>query len=466
MTSTKTSTDVIRAGVYERVSTKDQSAARQSYENGRAIDERGWALAATYDADCGKSASRHARHGGRGDHARLLADVAAGRLDVVVLHEVSRADRRTTRWSALLDSCQDRGILIHITSKRRTYDPREWDDRESLLRQGITAEGETETLSMRVKSGKDEGMREGRPQGSVAYGVRRVWDGSKSKHNWLRDEPDPETAPVVRRIVAEAAAGRPLEHIARDLTAEGIPTPGKATAWHGSTVASIARNPVYVAAGVVAEAQSLAARARLARSRRAGERPARQVHRYSNCLACSVCGAPVAGFTDSAGRGRYRCKAGCVSIASTEMDTWIDACAIDRLSRPDLVSLFAQPGDSAAAAAARSEADQLRADLAQWLAVLDTPAEYAAKKAQLQPRIAAAERRAADAEVPSVLAGLPDQDREIVAQRWAALETAARREAVKALAPRAILRPGSRGGRGAGRVSTPVDQRVDLWPDD
>jgi DNA invertase Pin-like site-specific DNA recombinase len=475
MTTTATSTDTIRAGVYERVSTKDQSAARQSYENGQAVDERGWHLAATYDADCGKSASRHARHQGRGDHARLLADVTAGALDVVVLHEVSRADRRTTRWSALLDSCQDRGTLIHITSKRRTYDPRDWDDREALLRQGIAAEGETEVLSMRITSGKAEGRRAGRPQGSIAYGVHRLRDAEKTRHAWLADEPDPETGPVVARIIREVAAGRGYAEIARGLDADGVPTPGGAARWHGTTITQIAGNPAYVAARVVTEGESLAARARLARTARTGrgkgERPTAQRHRYSGCLACSVCGGPVRGYA-AAGGARYRCVRGCVSIPTAEVDLFIDTQAIERLTKPDLLPLATET-ETVAALAYRAEAARLRDVLAGYRsdAITEriTRESFAEIEAGYSGRIAEAEAAAQRAEQPSALAGLPDQDREIVAGRWAAVTVQARKDALRALAPGAQLRPGKRGhaSGGAGRHGggVPVEERVKLWPE-
>jgi site-specific DNA recombinase len=469
---TTTSADVIRAAVYERVSTKDQSLARQQHENREAAARRGWSVT-QYQGEK-LSASGLGRHcgGQREEWARLLRDLDEGRIDVLVLNEPSRGDRRLTGWSALLDLCQARGVLIHIASEDYTYDPRRDRDWEELAQAGLRSAAEVRKLRKRVQSGKDEGMRQGRPQGSVAYGVRRVWDHAKSRHAWLRDEPDPETAPVVRRIVAEVAAGRPFTHIARDLDADGVPTETGAPAWHITTVRGIAANDVYVSAGVVTEAEHLAARARLARSKRTGERPARQLHRFGGCLRCAVCGQAAPGVTRDGGP-RYRCPAGHVSIRTAEADAWIDALAVERLSRPDLLPLFAEP-DNGTAAAAWAEAARHRQALA------DAAASYAAGRlplaalealtTDLEARAVAEEQRARDAETPTALTGLPDRDRAVVAERWATLTTSARKAALRALAPDAELRPGTRGhaagGSGRHGGGTPVSERVVLWPGD
>lgn len=468
---TRTDTRTLRAGAYERVSTKDQSAARQSTENRQAIESHGWQLARTYDQDSGKSASRYARNAGRPDHAAALADITSGALDILVTHEVSRTDRRTTRWSALLDACMAAGVLIHVTSKRRTYDPREWEDRETLLRAGIAAEGESEILSARILSGKAEGARQGRPQGSIAYGIQRRRDPLKTRHAWLADEPHPQTAPVVARIAGEVAAGRPYVAIAADLTAAGVACPGRATAWHGTTVASIAGNDVYVAAGIVAGETSAAIKARQARERAAYRegrqgRPGRQTHRYSGALQCAACGHPIVGYTDPAGRRRYRCKAirghggGCVSIDGAALDTYVDAWAIARLSRPDLVDLVGQATDGAAAHSYRAQAAALQAELDEWAGAGISARAYAIRERETLPRIAALQRKAEQAETPAALAGLPGTDPAMVAARWHALETSARRRALAALAPLAMLSAGRRG-----HPCSPAD-RVNMTPEE
>ena len=459
-----TAADVVRAARYERVSSRDQSAARQARENQAACEVRGWA-SAVYE-DPGLSASRFAGTKGganRGDYVRLLAAIVAGQVDVLVLHETSRADRQLTGWSGLLDACRAAGALIYVTSEDQVYDPRVPRDWKDLATSGIDSAMESEKISMRVTSGKAAGRAAGRPQGSIAYGIRRVRDPEKTRRAWLRDEPHPVTGPIAARIIRAVGAGYDYTGIARELAAEGVPWPSagrkrQGKGWHAETIRAIARNPVYAAAGVVTEAESLAARARVGDAARKGERPARQQFRYA--LACGKCGGTVRGRTEN-GTGYYVCKQGCAKCPAALADPWIDALAIARLSRPDAIGLVRR-GDDDAAAAARTEAAGYRQRMAEaagsYAAGRLTLAMAEAIAAELGPKAEAADKRAADAQTPHALTGLPDGDPAVVADRWESLTIAARKAALRELAPDAVLMPTTKGH------PAPIEERVILWP--
>jgi hypothetical protein len=149
---------------------------------------------------------------------------------------------------------------------------------------------------------------------------------------------------------------------------------------------------------------------------------------------------------------------------------FIDAQAVERLTQPDLLPLAAET-ESEAALAHRAEAARLRGELDRYQdeAIAAGVAPSPRVEAGLSAKIAEAEAAAQRAEQPSVLAGLPDEDRQVVAERWAALTIAARKAALRVLAPRAELRPGKRGhgSSGTGRHSggVPVEDRVVLWLD-
>ena len=375
--------------------------------------------------------------------------------------EASRGDRQLAGWATLLDTCRRHGVLIHITSESYTYDVTKARDWKALAEAGISSAMESETLSLRIRSGKDAGMAAGRPQGSIAYGIHRVRDPEKSKRAFLRDEPDPVTGPVVARIIREVAKGTGYSSIAEALNADGIPAP-KARKWNHTSVTRIASNPVYASAGVVTEAVSLAARGRLTDTARRGERAGRQMFRYSSALSCGACGALVRGMTRD-GTGRYQCPAGHVSIVAAEADTWIDLLCIERLGRPDLIGLVRE-GDSEAAAVARAEAARHRAKIAGATASYNadriTLESLEAITASSGAKAKAADRRAVDAEIPSALAGLPGGDTAIVRARWHALTVPARKAALRLLAPGAVALP-TRRGRPA-----PIWERVVLWPED
>jgi site-specific DNA recombinase len=469
MTATIATGDTIRAAMYARVSTTDQNLARQYEANLDAATRAGWTV--TEYEDPGLSASRFAgRKGGanREDWSRLLADLAAGLIDVLVLWEPSRGDRHLTTWSALLDACRRTGTLIHVTSHGRTYDPAQARDWRSLAEDGVDSAYESERLSMRIKAGKEYWASQGHPvSGAAPYGVHRVNDPDKTRNRWVRDEPDPQTGPVAARIIRDVAAGVGYKALGRALDTEQVATPGKSASWDHRTIVKIAAHPVTAAvlvdAGMVDEATALKARERVARTKGTGrgkaERPSAQVYRYSSCLACETCGQPVRG-TVKGGGTMYRCAAGHVSIPVGQVDAYVDWLAINRLARPSLVGLFRQ-GDNRAADEARTEAARLQAELDEWVRAGISARAYAIKEADLLPKIAAAEQRAREAETPPALAGLPDTDLDVVAARWEALTVSARKAALRAIAPRAILRHGK---RGTGR--TPVEERVVLWPDE
>lgn len=83
--TTTTSADVIRAAVYERVSTKDQSLARQQHENREAATRYGWSVTQYQGEKLSASGlGRHSRQ--REEWARLLRDLDGGRIDVLVLN--------------------------------------------------------------------------------------------------------------------------------------------------------------------------------------------------------------------------------------------------------------------------------------------------------------------------------------------------------------------------------------------
>lgn len=472
--TTTTTTDTVRAASYLRVSSKLQSIDRQREENTAAAGRKGWDLTEYSDK---VKASRFGRQAARENWGALLSALDTGQVDVLILNEPSRGDRKLTQWSMLLDACRDRGVLIHVTSDDYTYDvriPRDW---EHLANAGVASAAEVNKLSMRIKSGKAEAVREGRPQG-LPYGVQRFYDPAKRKHNFLRDEPHPETGPVARRIVGQVAAGVAYSHIVAVLNRENVPPPSaarkvKAAQWNAGTVRRIAETSEYLASvGVVDEQTSLAARRRAREGKRTGERAGRQVYRYSSALACGVCGNPVDGVHKRwKGKGehksedqgaRYVCKRGHLSVLTEAVDAWIDELCVERLSRPDLIGLVRQTGNHKAEQY-RAEAERHRQKIRDAVDSYNHDrigiGELEDVRAFRKPKIEAAEKQARDAETPSALAGLPDEDRAVVRARWKSLTVSARKAAVRILAPDAVIRPAGRGRQ------VPIDERVILWPE-
>ena len=487
-------TDTIRAGLYQRVSRLTSAAARddersieqQNDGNRLACERRRWTIAAEY-ADEGLSASRFASAKGgsnRKDFRNALADVKAGKIDVLVMWESSRGSRELENWAGLLNACRAARVLIHVTSHDRTYDLSVGRDWRSLAEDGVDSAYESEKLSVRVKRGKADGRAAGRPQQAPPYGVKRYWDNSKRRFAWDHDEPDPQTGPVVAAIIRAVAAGYGYQAIAHALNgvrpdvpdgeqdpAEGIlpgelkaavPVPSpKGTLWTRTAVTSVAAREVYATLGIVDEAESLKARERLTDTRRKGERPHAARYRYSNVMKCSKCDGPVRG-TERKGVALYGCRnGGHVYINAEVADQFIDAVAIERLSRPNAIDLFNRT-DNEAVLAARTEAARWRQKIADATTSYNEDRlgieQLEAITKSLRPKAEAADKRAQEASVPSPLAGLPG-DSDAVAERWAALTLPARKAAARALMPDICLLPAD------AHQAAPAYKRIDPWPE-
>ena len=123
---------------------------------------------------------------------------------------------------------------------------------------------------------------------------------------------------------------------------------------------NIAKNPVYVSANVVTQAESTAARARITetkgRGKGSGERPTAAKYRYSLVMKCGVCGGPVGGIPRA--HGRYMCVAGKHPDGTIEYgaawvdmkaaDEWIDHLAIEWLTQPAALALLDSTDDTGA----------------------------------------------------------------------------------------------------------------------
>jgi DNA invertase Pin-like site-specific DNA recombinase len=459
--TTSTLTRVNTGFLYQRVSSSEQDTARQHAENRQAAAELGLIPREYCDDGIGASSRSHGKLAGanRPDWRAMMADImTAIPGDTLIVHDVSRADRQAEFFLRLLAECRRHAVLVHVTGEHETYDPGKANHWRTLATAGVAAESESLVKGDQIRSGKAYWRSQGHPAGRFTYGIHRVKDDTKSRNSWVRDEPDPATAPTVKRIVLAVGKAEQYHAIARALDADGIPTPRGGKNWNASTVVKIAGNADYVRAGIVTQEEHAAAAAVIARTRGTGRGSGAkaQQHRYSGVLHCHRCGKPCRGSK----RDGYRCPDGHTSIPAADVDAYLDAFAIARLSRDDALPLFSSAGDPGAVLAARQEAAALQANLD---AFLDddgiTPAEYKRKKAGLQPRIDTALRRAQEASIPSALSGLADADRAVVAARWHSLTVQARRAAMIAMCPRALLGPGTRDGM------TPVEQRVTLLPD-
>jgi site-specific DNA recombinase len=221
-----------RAAVYTRVSTDDQaregfSLDEQEYRALQLIArEDDWQHVGTYSDPGHSGADRE-----RPDLRRLLADVAAGNVDVVIVAALDRLSRDAGHLRELLLTFDAAGVRVIASGQALDR-----DTPEGILQTGILAEFaefERRKIKARTKAGiASRARNSGKPWGTPAYGFRRTAEG-----DW---EADPVEAAIYRRIFTmRTEQGMAKAAIARQLTREGVPTRHGAMAWSPVVVGRI-----------------------------------------------------------------------------------------------------------------------------------------------------------------------------------------------------------------------------------
>lgn len=148
--------------------------------------------------------------------------------DAVIWSHVDRAVRSVAHMEDLITWGTESGRTL-IFAMRESGHPlvvppaAEASVVQRCLALAYDAEREARTLSDRLSSSHAHMRSNGRYGGGlVPFGFRKAPHPSGS--GWCLT-PDPETAPLVRRIVAEVHAGRSLISIARELNEHGVPVP-------------------------------------------------------------------------------------------------------------------------------------------------------------------------------------------------------------------------------------------------
>ena len=173
-----------QAVVYVRQSTLQQVRGnRESSTRQYALADRakalGWPAGAvqTIDEDQGRSGS-HADH--RHGFKKLLAEIAAGQVGVVLALEASRLARSSVDWHRLVEICVVTKTLL--ADESTVYDPRDPNDRLLLGVKGTLSEAELMTIRCRLHDGRWSKARRGELAQSLPIGLIRTEAGAVVKH--------------------------------------------------------------------------------------------------------------------------------------------------------------------------------------------------------------------------------------------------------------------------------------------
>lgn len=235
------SSATLRAAVYTRVSTLEQGERGYSLE-AQAADCRKLAaelsaeIVGTYsDQDSGASWDLPGLNG--------MLDAAKRReFDVLLCYDPDRLARRMAKQLVLEEELQRSGISIRYVTLRIGESAE-----DQLLKNVRSSIGEYERSKIALRTSRGRRAKAERGQivgnGWAPYGYRFARDESGRIVSF---EPDPETAPTVRRIFADLRVIS-MGQLCAQLNAEGVPTYfGARHGWGSGTIVGIIENPVYL----------------------------------------------------------------------------------------------------------------------------------------------------------------------------------------------------------------------------
>ena len=168
---------------------------------------------------------------------RMIDDALAGKIDLIVTKSVSRFARNTVDSLTTVRKLKEKGVEVYF-EKENIYT---LDSKGELLITIMSslAQEESRSISENVTWGQRKRFADGKV--SMPYkqflGYRKGADGLP--------EIVPEEAEIVRRIYRLFMSGKSVGAIAKQLIAEGIPTPAGKTNWQGTTITSILTNEKY-----------------------------------------------------------------------------------------------------------------------------------------------------------------------------------------------------------------------------
>lgn len=443
---------------------REKSPAEQHGDNKKAADSNGWRLGEPYK-DIG-SASRYAKKA-RAGFDQLISDLEKDRFGagVLIMWESSRGSRRMSEVVRLVELCEERGVLIHITVDRKTYNPAMPRDRKDLLTDGIDAEHESAKTSGRAKRARAADAADGRPNGPANFGYQRVFDPATGKlDKQLRH---PEEAPVIEELFDRLHKGHSLRSIALDFEARGIRSrqrydsegePIERIAFSQQHLRSFALNRAYVGEreheegrrgrrrvgevkyfpamwpALVSREKFFAVQARLTDPARVTIRPGRAKHPLSLIAVCDVCDGPMAAKRVTAPNPIYICNnGGHVSVPYGELNDYVEAEILAYLSRKDNLARLAA-SDYAEVEQARATVAELQGELRQLAARVgrgELGQDFAAMvEPGIQARLKSAQATETRLSTPTALSGFvgPDGD---VGAAWNGAPISARREVAR-----------------------------------
>src|SRR5215207_2284967 len=239
-----------RCVIYARVSSEGQaenhSLPTQIERCTAHAQAKGWTVVAV-EREQHSAADLHGREGLQ----RALTLIEQGGADVLLSYATDRLSREQMHVGVILDRVLRAGGSLQFV----TEDFENSATGKFLLQvRTFAAELEREKIAERTARGRAARTASGKylPGQKAPYGFR--WAPDTDRHGKLLKAQlieDPETAPFVRRIFRDIAAGGSARMMAIRLNREGVSTPTqRGSYWYPKTISDIVWHPVYVGQAV------------------------------------------------------------------------------------------------------------------------------------------------------------------------------------------------------------------------
>lgn len=186
---------------------------------------------------------------------RMMSDMRNGRIDCIVVKDLSRLGRDYIETGNLIERVFPM-FQVRFVAVNDQFDSVKGGAEMIMTVTNIANALYAQDISKKIATAKENQMKQGIPCSMVPYGYRVEWDAGNEKVM----VPDEEPAEIVRRIFEEVAAGKPQTEVAEMLNKEGIPTPYQYRMrnqpeklaekaylrWNRDNIAAILKNEVYL----------------------------------------------------------------------------------------------------------------------------------------------------------------------------------------------------------------------------
>lgn len=450
--------------------------AEQEAECREAAEEHGWQVVEVF-REKPMSASRFAR-GEREVYGKVIDHVKAGRTDILMCWEVSRASRDLAVGIQLRDDLWRLGVKLYYDGS--LYDLSKAGDRKRVADDLAAAEYESGRSSERIRRTVRAQAAKGGPHGPCPFGYERHYD--PATRAFVEQVPHPEQARLLQTAVADVLAGKTVWAVAQSWNAAGVPQV-RGKAWDTTAVQRLLLSPVYIGKRshhgnlvdavwppLITDAEHAALVTKLTDPARRTNRGTALRHLLTGIGRCGIegCDGRLRVQINNKSRGYNYPSYGC-NLRSHLMrsQAFVDGVVLDlllgtdglegRLQRHDVIDLLNEADDDSAGQQARDEVAELRQRLDGFYVqaaegrLSDSGLERIER--ELLPKIEAAEGRARPSgTLPTIVRDLAESPE--VRRTWLRLDLSQQRAVVSAFMTVTIL-------PSAGRRNDPATVHID-----